>query len=258
VSEGIVSSVRQVDGVGPVLQVTAAISPGSSGSPVFNSRGEVVGVATLQFRGEQALNFAVGVEAIRKLRAGPERPLAAWSTGDVLNAPDPPSLQQLSPSVRDFIQRVAASNRSTDILESIALGKAASLKGLPGVAVLIEDLGEGVEEAGLRRDHLSVTVELRLRAAGIRILNEKEKPLPPGAPTLYLNVNALPRGRLMTYAVRVNLLQNVYLEGSGRHESWAATWDVGYVGVDDAEGIRSQVRDLIDRFCNDFLKANPK
>jgi tetratricopeptide (TPR) repeat protein len=64
VSDGIVSSVRDKGGV---IQITAPISPGSSGSPVFNSKGEVVGVASFLFRGGQNLNFAISSSRIRKL-----------------------------------------------------------------------------------------------------------------------------------------------------------------------------------------------
>lgn len=59
VSDGIVSAVRNIKGVGRIIQITAPISKGSSGSPVVNFRGEVVGIATLQFRDGQNLNFAI-------------------------------------------------------------------------------------------------------------------------------------------------------------------------------------------------------
>lgn len=57
-SQGIISSVRTV-GTDKVLQLTAPISPGSSGGPVLNERGKVIGVSVATFRGGQNLNFAI-------------------------------------------------------------------------------------------------------------------------------------------------------------------------------------------------------
>jgi S1-C subfamily serine protease len=58
-SEGIISAVRTPDDEAPRLQLTAATSPGSSGGPIINLRGEVVGIATSQYTVGQNLNFAV-------------------------------------------------------------------------------------------------------------------------------------------------------------------------------------------------------
>jgi len=65
-SEGIVSAVRDTPLFGRrLIQITAAISPGSSGSPVLNGSGEVIGVATFLLKGGQSLNFAVPVERVK-------------------------------------------------------------------------------------------------------------------------------------------------------------------------------------------------
>src|SRR5918993_4733234 len=48
VSDGIVSAVREVPNSYRIIQITAPISHGNSGSPVFNLRGQVLGVVTVK------------------------------------------------------------------------------------------------------------------------------------------------------------------------------------------------------------------
>jgi len=69
VSDGIVSAVREVKVFGHVIQITAPISQGSSGSPVVNMSGEVIGVATFQFVEGQNLNFAIPGNRVKLLLA---------------------------------------------------------------------------------------------------------------------------------------------------------------------------------------------
>jgi tetratricopeptide (TPR) repeat protein len=70
VSDGIVSAKRKFPPFGTVIQITCPISPGSSGSPVMNMRGEVIGVATFQMVQGQNLNFAIPVSHVKALEAG--------------------------------------------------------------------------------------------------------------------------------------------------------------------------------------------
>lgn len=76
-SQGIVSSIREV-GADKLLQITAPISPGSSGGPVLNAKGEVIGVSVATYRGGQNLNFAIPSNYLKTLlgKAGPAKPLA--------------------------------------------------------------------------------------------------------------------------------------------------------------------------------------
>jgi tetratricopeptide (TPR) repeat protein len=76
VSNGIVSAVRDIPSFGRIIQITAPISPGSSGSPVVNMRGDVIGVATLQLSEGQSLNFAVPSERVAQLKIGALQTLA--------------------------------------------------------------------------------------------------------------------------------------------------------------------------------------
>jgi tetratricopeptide (TPR) repeat protein len=64
VSTGIVSGIRKKEGFGFYYQITAPISPGSSGSPVMNDSGQVIGIATMQFTEGQNLNFVMPSEKL--------------------------------------------------------------------------------------------------------------------------------------------------------------------------------------------------
>lgn len=69
VADGIVSAVREVPGLGRIVQITAPISHGNSGSPVFNMKGQVVGVVTIRVMNGQNINLALGAPRFNSLRA---------------------------------------------------------------------------------------------------------------------------------------------------------------------------------------------
>lgn len=67
VSDGIVSATREIKNRGKIIQITSPISPGSSGSPVLNLQGEVIGVASFQIYEGQNLNFAIPISKVNEL-----------------------------------------------------------------------------------------------------------------------------------------------------------------------------------------------
>ena len=76
-SNGIISSLRDKN-TKERLQMTAPISPGSSGGPVLNSKGEVIGVSFMTLVGGQNLNFAIPSRYLTELltKSKPAKPLA--------------------------------------------------------------------------------------------------------------------------------------------------------------------------------------
>jgi hypothetical protein len=76
VSNGLVSAVREV-GELTALQISAPIAPGSSGGPLFNDQGEVIGVATAILRGGQNLNLGMPVKYVQELMQNPAPVLLA-------------------------------------------------------------------------------------------------------------------------------------------------------------------------------------
>lgn len=98
VTQGIVSSLRTRTDVGyRVIQIDAAVNPGNSGGPLFDSRGRVIGVVTFKWRDSENLNFAIPINYVRGLMAAPrERGLealasAATDTGSWTSSSSVPS-----------------------------------------------------------------------------------------------------------------------------------------------------------------------
>ncbi|MFC1882691.1 trypsin-like peptidase domain-containing protein [Thermodesulfobacteriota bacterium] len=88
VSEGIVSSVREIPDLGKILQISAAISPGSSGGPVVNMKGQVVGIVSFYLIKGQNLNFAIPARYIFDLKPSKTvKTISEWTYGIGKKAP---------------------------------------------------------------------------------------------------------------------------------------------------------------------------
>jgi Trypsin-like peptidase domain len=105
-STGIVSSVRNVEDDLTLLQITAPISPGSSGGPVFDDRGQVIGVTTMSSSDGQNLNFAIPARYIAALLRAREAPMTlaafaqrTWSKSRLSEAPEPAPERPKFPAV---------------------------------------------------------------------------------------------------------------------------------------------------------------
>lgn len=69
VSDGIVSAVRDIPNLGKIIQITAPVSHGNSGSPLFNMKGQVVGVITIRVINGENINLAIASARISRLPA---------------------------------------------------------------------------------------------------------------------------------------------------------------------------------------------
>ncbi|MBI4687935.1 MAG: trypsin-like peptidase domain-containing protein [Nitrospirae bacterium] len=65
ISDGILSGIREIDLKRKILQITAPVSRGSNGGPVFNKNGKVIGIATFIIEESQNLNFAMPLNLIK-------------------------------------------------------------------------------------------------------------------------------------------------------------------------------------------------
>jgi tetratricopeptide (TPR) repeat protein len=70
VSDGIVSAVREVPDIGRIVQITVPVSHGNSGSPLFNMRGQVIGIITVKVTNGQNINLALGAPRVAALSRG--------------------------------------------------------------------------------------------------------------------------------------------------------------------------------------------
>jgi hypothetical protein len=117
VSNGIVSAIRFVEGEGGTLvQITAPISPGSSGGPLFNMAGEVVGITTSHIEGGQNLNFAIPINDAKRILTTTSSKVSALP-----NEPDPDTVtseQTTGPSLADTLRWIKTSSGEFPGVES--------------------------------------------------------------------------------------------------------------------------------------------
>jgi len=83
-SEGILSGRASLDGSIGMLMIDAAISRGSSGSPVMNMKGEVIGIAAAKVLEGESLNFAIPASRLAHLVYHP-LPFADWAKKNLIS-----------------------------------------------------------------------------------------------------------------------------------------------------------------------------
>jgi hypothetical protein len=87
-SEGIIGAIRQDEWGSTSYQMTAAVSGGSSGGPVFNEYGEVIGIATATVATAQNLNFSIAIDELQKVQLL-EKPITLKSLKEYLDTRRP-------------------------------------------------------------------------------------------------------------------------------------------------------------------------
>ncbi len=139
----------------------------------------------------------------------------------------------------------------------------ASLTGLKGVGVVVEDITPEVERDGLSARQIQADVERQLLLSGIKLLTEKEFEKSPGMPYLYVNIFTFKDDAGMyAYHITVELKQMVSLARKPSASLSAATWKArsvgGTVGEKKLADIRSFVKESVDRFIKAYITANQK
>ncbi|MCC6502926.1 MAG: DegQ family serine endoprotease [Deltaproteobacteria bacterium] len=125
VTAGIVSQKGRIIGAGPYdnfIQTDASINPGNSGGPLFNIKGEVVGINTAIIAGGQGIGFATPINMVKEVL------LQLKDTGHVTRGWIGVSIQELTPE----------------------LAKTFGLKDTNGVLISSANSGEPADKAGIK------------------------------------------------------------------------------------------------------------
>ncbi len=161
VSNGIISGLRTVrEERGDFLQVTTPISPGSSGGPLFNMEGQVIGITTMYLNGGENLNFAIPINDAKGLLATKFSKAQAFP----VEAGAPQRELLLPPNATATPKEVAVPPSATAPAASAMLSE--TLQWLSGASE--EESGDGnnhITFASDSRDSCSVTItETRVEA----------------------------------------------------------------------------------------------
>lgn len=140
VTAGIVSAKGRSLGLGAYddfIQTDAAINPGNSGGPLFNFKGEVVGVNTAIIAGGQGIGFAIPIDMARRIVNQLEK------SGKVVRGWLGVIVQQITPEIA---QSLGLQNSEGALISDIAPGGPAEKAGIKRGDVITEIDGLKIKE----------------------------------------------------------------------------------------------------------------
>jgi serine protease Do len=176
VTKGIVSAKGRVIGAGPyddLIQTDAAINPGNSGGPLFNTKGEVIGINTLILAAGQNLGFAVPMNMVKEVLPSLRekgRPDIGWLGVDA---------QNMTPEIAEAL---GMTDPIGAIVKSVSTGGPADKAGLLRGDVIIELDGKKILSAAelprmIAFGHIGKTVTFKVGRQGrtieVKVLVEK-------------------------------------------------------------------------------------
>jgi hypothetical protein len=144
----------------------------------------------------------------------------------------------------------------TQAQQFVATGRD-TLRGLPGVEVLVEPLAPELEQGGLTATAIRANVEGQLRAGAIRIYSSQTANPSLAKPYLYVQVSGLSLPQQgYALAIQVHLRQTLRSLVTGSAVVNAMSWDQQTVTValpgSGMQGVHREVRSLVDRFIQDW------
>jgi hypothetical protein len=160
--------------------------------------------------------------------------------------------------VATFVLLLGASDASAQMF--VTTGRD-TLRGLPGVEVIVENVEPDLEREGLTREAIKSDVERQLRAGGILVYaSQKENPSEAKA-YLYVHLNSLKLSPqdLFVIGVQVHLRQTLRSPVTASNIVDAMTWDahnVLVVDVGKVASVRESIQEYIDQFIRDWVAVH--
>lgn len=136
----------------------------------------------------------------------------------------------------------------------------ATLGGLKGVYVAVEELDPEIERDGLTKNQIQTDVELKLLQAGIKVLSKEQWKREKGSPYLYVNAHIMKvMSGVYIFNITTEFIQEVRLVRNSNIKAPAAIWSAETLGISDhVRDIRDPARERVDKFINAYLSVNPK
>lgn len=137
-----------------------------------------------------------------------------------------------------------------------------TLRGLPGVRLIVEKIDAEVERDGLATDLVRTTAETLLHAAGIRLLTKDEVAMTQGRPTLQILIKTARSDTLYAYCVEVSVWQEmVPIHRQTSMPVWVRSWVtenvVGLKSHRNIPALKATVEDLVNAFIHAYVAVNP-
>ena len=245
VTTGIISSIRVVDG-SKVFQTSAPISPGSSGGPLLDEYGQVIGVTSFFFKDGQNLNFAYASGHVAALvaSAGPSPAITSWAKEEQLASNTPTTTTPSTTPADDTTYKF------TD----------KPLAGLPGVYVTVDDLNKAATDNGLKADDLKTQIEVRLRTKNVPVFDDAKANADAG--DLDLSTLVLDDGNgILSGLIHINVSEEVLLSRTPPVWTNAYTWENFEITTCGPKVLTAYIgqtlTEIVDSFAADYTAQNP-
>jgi len=148
-----------------------------------------------------------------------------------------------------------------------SLPKQRSLEGVKQMVVSILFADDEAEKNGITYQKIKDDVELKLRQSKVPCtmwdLFQKSYPVfdEPGFPRLMIGVTFANNDTTYAYLVHLYFIQNATLQRNPNISMPVTTYSLeesGLVGISRVASVRDTIKDMVDKFCIEYLKENEK